>query len=270
MTDEKFRWFNHLLVIFFSSSFILIQTCFTVANVKCHQIFTGTFDPYESHLIKFNESQRLAMREEARKMFQFGYDNYMRYAFPLDELDPIHCLGRGPDYENPSNININDVLGDYSLTLIDSLTTLVVMGNKSEFVKAVQNVIDFVSFERDNTVQVFEANIRLGLFEAGNLIDSEQLCSARYRIIADKMNLDVCWIVIKICLCYRVLGALLSAHMIITDPNQRLGDFRIPDYNDELLSLAHDLADRLLPAFEGTKTGIPFPRVIKSRRAHIS
>lgn len=36
----------------------------------------------------------------------------------MDELDPIHCTGRGHDYEKPDNININDVLGDYSLTLV--------------------------------------------------------------------------------------------------------------------------------------------------------
>jgi len=34
------------------------------------------------------------------------------------------CAGRGSDRENPSNININDVLGDYSLTLVDTLDTL--------------------------------------------------------------------------------------------------------------------------------------------------
>lgn len=129
-------------------------------GTECHLIFTGVFDPYESRYAKFSDVDRLTMREEARRMFQFAYDNYMRYAFPLDELDPIHCVGRGPDYENPSNININDVLGDYCLGLLDSLTTLVVMGNKSEFQKAVRNVLEFVSFEKDNTVQVFEATIR--------------------------------------------------------------------------------------------------------------
>ena len=36
--------------------------------------------------------------------------------------------GRGPDKDNPSNININDALGEYSLTLIDSLGTLAIMG----------------------------------------------------------------------------------------------------------------------------------------------
>lgn len=35
----------------------------------------------------------------------------------------------------------------------------------------------------------------------------------------------------------------------------------IKDYDNELLYMAHDLAVRLLPAFENTKTGIPYPRV---------
>ena len=60
---------------------------------------------------------------------------------------------------------------------------------------------------------------------------------------------------------FRVLGALLSAHLIVTDPEQPFGDMTIPDYDDELLNKAHDLASRFLPAFENTATGIPFPRV---------
>ena len=34
------------------------------------------------------------------------------------------------------------------------------MGNSSEFKRAVQLVVDSVSFQRNNTVQVFEATIR--------------------------------------------------------------------------------------------------------------
>ena len=63
-------------------------------------------------------------------------------------------VGRGPDIDNPSNLNINDVLGDYSLTLIDSLDTLAVMGNITEFKKAVKLVVDNVSFDKPYTVQV--------------------------------------------------------------------------------------------------------------------
>ena len=72
-------------------------------------------DSWTKEYAQFPEKLRLEMLDETRQMFTFGYDSYMKYAFPLDELDPIHCTGRGPDYENPSNININDVLGDYSL-----------------------------------------------------------------------------------------------------------------------------------------------------------
>ena len=59
----------------------------------------------------------------------------------------------------------------------------------------------------------------------------------------------------------RVLGSLLSAHLLITDKNKTFGDLKPAAYNDELLSLAHDLAVRLMPAFENPQCGIPFPRV---------
>ena len=48
----------------------------------------------------FPEEQRLLMREEARRMFYWGYDHYMQYAFPQDELNPIDCSGRGHDWED--------------------------------------------------------------------------------------------------------------------------------------------------------------------------
>ena len=48
----------------------------------------------------FSEEERLAMKEEARRMFYWGYDHYMKYAFPEDELNPIRCEGRGHDWED--------------------------------------------------------------------------------------------------------------------------------------------------------------------------
>ncbi|CAK6435843.1 unnamed protein product [Pipistrellus nathusii] len=179
----------------------------------------GGPDEYERRYSgAFPPQLRARMRDLARGMFVFGYDNYMAHAFPQDELNPIDCGGRGPDRGDPSNLNINDVLGNYSLTLVDALDTLAIMGNASEFQKAVKLVINTVSFDKDSTVQVFEATIR-------------------------------------------VLGSLLSAHRIITDTKQPFGDMTIKDYDNELLHMAHDLAVRLLPAFQNTKTGIPYPRV---------
>lgn len=196
----------------------LVYFSFHVTFINCLDIFRKPLDDLERKYGSFPDELRLQLREEAREMFYFGYNNYMKYAFPMDELNPIMCSGRGPDYANPSNININDILGDYSLTLVDSLDTLAVLGNASEFQRAVERVIDNVSFDKDNVVQVFEVNIR-------------------------------------------VLGALLSAHLLMTDPDQPLGQLRPPWYKDELLHLARDLANRLLPAFTESGTGIPYPRV---------
>jgi len=58
------------------------------------------------------------------------------------------------------NTIINDVLGDYSLTLVDCLDAFIVFNDRKGFEKAVRDVIKYVSFDQDNKVQVFEVNIR--------------------------------------------------------------------------------------------------------------
>ncbi|KFD52313.1 hypothetical protein M513_06876, partial [Trichuris suis] len=192
--------------------------CSTGWSRHPHHLFLSISDPWETHFGYFPESLRIQMLNATKDMFYHAYNSYMRYAMPKDELDPINCVGRGPDRSHPENININDVLGDYSLSLIDSVTTLALMGNASEFRRAVRLIIENVNFAKDSIVQVFEVTIR-------------------------------------------VIGALLSAHLMIVDPKRLLGDFSMPEYKDELLNLAHDLALRLLPAFQGTNTGLPYPRV---------
>ena len=59
----------------------------------------------------------------------------------------------------------------------------------------------------------------------------------------------------------------MSAHLLIIDPNEPFGKLRPPGYKDELLHLAKDVADRLMPAFRESSTGIPYPRV-NLRRGH--
>lgn len=105
-------------------------------------------------------------------------------------------------------------MGGFSLTLIDSLDTLAVLGMQEDFEKSVKLVIDTVHFNLDVRVQVFEVTIR-------------------------------------------VLGGLLSAHLLAKDNN--MGS-KISWYKDELLLMAKDLGDRLMPAFD-TKFGLPYPRV---------
>ncbi|KAJ3894586.1 alpha mannosidase-like protein [Lentinula edodes] len=54
----------------------------------------------------------------------------------------------------------------------------------------------------------------------------------------------------------RVLGGLLSGHIFASQS----GPFHLPWYRGELLSMAHDLGKRLLPAF-ATPTGLPLARI---------
>ena len=80
--------------------FLLLLSSLVVISGNMY-LFKKNWGSYDSKYGNFPESDRLEMLEESRKMFQFGYDNYMKHAFPKDELNPIFCTGRGPDYENP-------------------------------------------------------------------------------------------------------------------------------------------------------------------------
>lgn len=70
------------------------------------------------------------------------------FFFILDELRPLSCDGI-------------DTWGKYSLTLIDSLDTLAVMGNYTEFKRVVNLLNEKQSFDADINVSVFETNIRI-------------------------------------------------------------------------------------------------------------
>ncbi|KAF9962508.1 ER degradation-enhancing alpha-mannosidase-like protein 1 [Mortierella alpina] len=124
---------------------------------------------------RMTETRRLLLRDEAKEMFMHGYHGYLNHAFPKDELNPVTCHGRGPDRRNPNNININDVLGGFSLTLIDALDTLALMREPKEFQKAIQLVKRHVgNFNIDSRVQVFEVNIRvLGALLSGHMYASD-------------------------------------------------------------------------------------------------
>lgn len=88
-------------------------------------------------------------------MFQHAYDSYLRFAYPYDELRPLSCDGV-------------DTWGSYSLTLIDALDTLAIMGNSTEFRRVVDIVLKRQIFDTDVNVSVFETNIRIigGLLSA--------------------------------------------------------------------------------------------------------
>ncbi|KAJ8737528.1 hypothetical protein PYW08_000123 [Mythimna loreyi] len=116
---------------------------------------------------RMSKAERQSLREEARKMFYHAYNAYMENAYPADELMPLSCKGRWKGI-TPSRGDMDDALGNFSLTLVDSLDTLAVLGDFSEFSRAIKLVIKDVTFDHDIVVSVFETNIRMlgGLLSA--------------------------------------------------------------------------------------------------------
>ncbi|XP_069740363.1 ER degradation-enhancing alpha-mannosidase-like protein 2 [Narcine bancroftii] len=94
-------------------------------------------------------------RERVKEMFYHAYNNYLENAFPYDELRPLTCDGQ-------------DTWGSFSLTLIDALDTLLVLGNVTEFQRVVHILQDGMNFDIDVNASVFETNIRVvgGLLSA--------------------------------------------------------------------------------------------------------
>ncbi|KAG8920690.1 alpha mannosidase-like protein [Tulasnella sp. 418] len=180
--------------------------------------------------------RKLQIRNEVKELWDHGFNGYMKYAFPMDELQPLSCTGRGPNWRDPEDHNSNDVNGNFSATLIDVLDSMPifafstspdnVQSNKEleRFSNAVRDVINHVSFDVNTKPQLFETTIR-------------------------------------------TLGGLISAHIIASKPSS-FGHHFADDldwsilswYNGELLDLALDLGNRLLPAFN-TPTKIPYARV---------
>lgn len=173
-------------------------------------------------------------------------------------------LTRNP--EQPSDIGLNDVLGNYSLTLIDSLSTLAILagGPANERYTGAQALSDF----QDGVAQF------VSYYGDGRRSASGQGLRARGFDLDSKVQVFETVI--------RGVGGLLSAHLFAvgdlpirgydpkSKPNKGVDDDPLETapitwpggfvYDGQLLRLAFDLSERLLPAFY-TKTGIPYPRV---------
>uniref|UniRef100_A0A8C7HX76 alpha-1,2-Mannosidase n=1 Tax=Oncorhynchus kisutch TaxID=8019 RepID=A0A8C7HX76_ONCKI len=111
-------------------------------------------------------------RDQIVEMFDHAYGSYMKYAYPADELMPLSCRGRVRGLE-PNRGDIDDSLGKFSLTLVDTLDTLVVLNKLDEFEDAVRRTLRDVRLDNDVVVSVFETNIRVlgGLLGAHVMAD---------------------------------------------------------------------------------------------------
>ena len=149
----------------------------------------------------YTRQELVRWREEVREMFQHSYNSYLEHAYPYDELRPLSCDGV-------------DTWGSYSLTLIDALDTLAVMGNYSEFSRVYSILAQRTNFDVNINVSVFETNIR-------------------------------------------IVGGLISAHLLSRAAGVETAEWPC---QGPLLSLAEDVVQRLLPAFN-TPTGMPYGTV---------
>lgn len=89
------------------------------------------------------------------------------------------------------------------------------------------------------------------------MLDDKERFAASVEWIGKNLQFDINKTVSVFETTIRVIGGLLSAHLIASDYATGM---RIPSYDNQLLHLAEDLAHRLLPAFD-TPTGIPFGSV---------
>lgn len=64
-------------------------------------IFHYSNDRLDKKFLELPSRERLKLKNAVKDIFYFAFDSYLKYAYPYDELDPVHCTGRGPDYENP-------------------------------------------------------------------------------------------------------------------------------------------------------------------------
>lgn len=215
-----------------------------------------------------------------KDMFQHAYDSYMYNAFPASEIKPMTCQAA-----------LFDLVRIPGLTLIDSLDTLVVLGNYTEFARAVERIRHLhLYLKKENSrlnggglfalnqnVSVFETNIRV----LGGLLSAHQMAEA---FLSGKVPQHEVW--------SKDGTEILSG---ITDIGNSQTKSSSPSNNDSqcspdsvgdatresgdgkdticqndtvnywkydgfLLELAQDIGDRLLPAFS-TKTGIPYGTV---------
>lgn len=140
----------------------------------CVILFSALTHAKEIHRADLSINELELLREETRGAFLHAYDSYMKHAFPHDELMPLSCLPRRHDER--ARGTLDDVLGGYMLTLVDSLDSLVIMREYERFAEALVLLEKGLTFDTDISISVFEANIRV----LGGLLSAHQLASTLF------------------------------------------------------------------------------------------
>lgn len=268
--------FMHLMQTYLHHN---IPEAFEVSEHRNHYDPPAAFPPMPPSQIEAN-------KQLLRKMFTHAYDSYMYNAFPASELKPLTC-----------SQGTFDLVRIPALTLIDTLDTLILMRNFTEFARSVERIRyldtkmkrDYKHkrnnrkdekgglFSVDQNVSLFETTIRV----LGGLLSAHQLAVAFINDVVAKSDVwdssgDILWGYedkrpnesndkkVRIETLDDVLLSLSQSRSCI--PRKEFSNLAAPDneecwnYDGLFLTLAHDIGKRLVFAFE-TDTGIPFGTV---------
>lgn len=115
-------------------------------------------DPPTLEELKSSDDEARQRSSIIRSRMKDVWSSYRRHAWGYDELKPLSLRG-------------DNNWGGMSVTLVDALDTLWVMGLKDEFDEAVQFIKTSLTFSRAGSVSVFETTIR----ELGGLLSAYDL-----------------------------------------------------------------------------------------------
>ncbi|KAF6252883.1 glycoside hydrolase [Scenedesmus sp. NREL 46B-D3] len=168
-----------------------------------------------------NASTLEQLRAQAWAMFDHGFSNYMKHAFPQDNLLPVSCKGQ-------------DWQGGLGLTLVDSLDMLLLLNRRGDVQAALEQLRQVLSFDKDVKGVSFTPLANQAVRKRSS--SSSSSSSSKVHVFETTI---------------RVLGGLLSGHMLLADDPGLA-----PGYDGLLLRLAADLGGRLMFAFD-TPSGLP-------------
>lgn len=138
---------------------IFISSCCSLSLNSSHDVISnGQYERYS-----FGRRELDEYKSQVKELFYFAHDNYLEFAYPYDELQPISCVPKTRNFKDPDDLITNDVLGNFSVTLIDSLTTIAIFNDKEKFISMIELIEETFpgKFDIDSTIQVFETTIRI-------------------------------------------------------------------------------------------------------------
>lgn len=141
--------------------------------------YKAPFDKETKHMN--TDELVIHQREFVKQAFVHSWKAYHDFAWGMDELQPRTCSGKNWNEDNP-------YMG-LSLSVLDGLTTMHVMGLETELEEALQHVRK-MSFSKAMTISTFESTIRI----VGSLLSIYELRGEKEpwilnqaKIVADKL-----------------------------------------------------------------------------------